>query len=176
MSEPLASSEVPLAREAPEPPLDPPTATSGFHGLRVMPQSFECVYPVHENSGVVVLAWTTAPASMIRSGTGAVCSAISSIASEPYRIRHPATGISSLIATGRPSSGRTSSAAAYRRSESLAAASASSVRRSVNAFTVGSTWSARAETDASSSTGESSFVRMRATASVAVSSQGSVTR
>ncbi len=43
MSEPVASVEVPLASEAPEPPLDPPTATSGFQGFRVMPQSFECV-------------------------------------------------------------------------------------------------------------------------------------
>ena len=43
MSEPLASSDVPLASEAPDPPLEPPTATSGFHGLRVMPQSFEWV-------------------------------------------------------------------------------------------------------------------------------------
>ena len=43
MSDPLASIDVPLASDAPEPPLDPPTATAGFHGLRVTPQSFECV-------------------------------------------------------------------------------------------------------------------------------------
>ena len=43
MSEPLASVDVPLASDAPEPPLDPPTATSGFHGFLVMPHSLECV-------------------------------------------------------------------------------------------------------------------------------------
>ena len=43
MSDPLASSDVPLASDAPVPPLEPPTATDGFHGLRVTPQSFECV-------------------------------------------------------------------------------------------------------------------------------------
>jgi hypothetical protein len=51
--------------------------------LRVTPQSFEWVYPVHENSGVVVRACTTAPAAKIRSAIGAVSVAISSTASEP---------------------------------------------------------------------------------------------
>ena len=72
MSEPLASSDVPLASDAPVPPLEPPTATDGFQGLRVTPHSFECVYPAQLNSGVVVRAWTTAPALKIRSPIGAV--------------------------------------------------------------------------------------------------------
>jgi hypothetical protein len=43
MSDPLASVDVPLASDAPEPPLEPPTATSGFHGFLVMPHSVEWV-------------------------------------------------------------------------------------------------------------------------------------
>ena len=54
----------------------------------------------------MVRACTTAPALRIRSASGDVVSATSSIASDPYRIRHPRTGTSSLSATGRPSSGR----------------------------------------------------------------------
>ena len=128
-----------------------------------------------ENSGVVVRAWTTAPAARIRSAIGAVCSATSSTASDPYRIRQPTTGISSLMATGRPSSGRIFSPRWYR-APTPRRVSAGSPSCSVSAFTVGSTASARATTDASSSSGESSFARMRARASVAVSSQGSLMR
>ena len=43
MSEPLASTDDPAANDAPDPPLEPPTVTSVFHGLRVTPQSFEWV-------------------------------------------------------------------------------------------------------------------------------------
>jgi hypothetical protein len=66
MSEPEASVEVPAASDAPEPPEDPPTASSGLCGLRVTPHSREWVKPAHENSGVVVRAWTIAPASRWR--------------------------------------------------------------------------------------------------------------
>ncbi len=43
MSEPEASVEVPAASDAPEPPEEPPTASSGLCGLRVTPHSRECV-------------------------------------------------------------------------------------------------------------------------------------
>ena len=66
MSEPLASVVVPAARAAPEPPEDPPTPNSGFHGLRVTPCRREWVNSAHENSGAVVRAWTIAPASSMR--------------------------------------------------------------------------------------------------------------
>jgi hypothetical protein len=131
---------------------------------------------VQENSGVVVRACTTAPAAKMRSAIGAVSRAISSTASEPYRMRQPSTGTSSLSATGSPSSGRMSSPRAYRSADSAAAMSAASSRTSVNAFTVGSTSTARACTDASNSTGERSLARIRASASVALNSQTSVTR
>ena len=77
MSDPLASVAVPAASAAPEPPEDPPTAKSGFHGLRVTPQIREWVKPAHENSGAVTLAWTMAPASRMRSANGEVCGATS---------------------------------------------------------------------------------------------------
>ncbi len=67
MSEPLASVAVPLASAAPEPPEEPPTAYSGFQGLRVTPQRRECVKAAHENSGVVVRACTMPPAASTRS-------------------------------------------------------------------------------------------------------------
>ena len=66
MSEPVASVVDPAASEAPEPPLDPPGEYPVFQGLRVTPQSFDQVTAVHENSGVVVRAWTMPPASRMR--------------------------------------------------------------------------------------------------------------
>ena len=51
MSEPVASVEVPEASDAPEPPDEPPTPNSGFHGLRVTPCRREWVNAAHENSG-----------------------------------------------------------------------------------------------------------------------------
>ena len=63
MSEPVASVDVPDASDAPVPPEEPPTANSGFHGLRVTPQRRVCVNPAHENSGVVVRACGMPPAS-----------------------------------------------------------------------------------------------------------------
>ncbi len=79
MSEPLARVAVPLASAAPDPPDDPPTPNSGFHGLRVTPQRRECVKPAQLNSGVVVRAWTMPPAARMRSPTTAVSLATSSL-------------------------------------------------------------------------------------------------
>ncbi len=84
MSEPLARVVVPAASAAPEPPEEPPTAYSGFQGLRVTPQRRVCVNGAQENSGVVVRAWTIPPAVRMRSTTTAVWSAMSSLyTSEP---------------------------------------------------------------------------------------------
>ena len=55
MSEPVARVEQPAAKEAPDPPEEPPGVKSKFHGFLVTPHNFECVKEVHENSGVVVL-------------------------------------------------------------------------------------------------------------------------
>src|SRR6476660_3389192 len=79
MSEPLASVVVPDASAAPEPPEEPPTAYSGFHGLRVTPHRRDWVKPAHENSGAVVRAWTIAPASRWRRANAELCSATRSL-------------------------------------------------------------------------------------------------
>jgi hypothetical protein len=110
MSEPPASVAVPAASAAPEPPEEPPTPISGFHGLRVTPCRRVWVKPAHENSGVVARAWTIAPASRMRWASGDVSSATSSLKiSEPCVHGCPAMAISSLTASGMPSSGRGSS-------------------------------------------------------------------
>src|SRR4051794_32430312 len=79
MSDPLASVVVPEASAAPEPPDEPPTEYSGFHGFRVTPHRRDCVKPAHENSGAVDRAWTIAPASRCRRPNADVCSAIRSL-------------------------------------------------------------------------------------------------
>ena len=78
-----------------------------FHGLRVTPQSLDQVTGAQENSGVVVLACTMPPASMIRCTKALVLSATSSRSgSDPSVLCWPAISASSFTATGRPSSGR----------------------------------------------------------------------
>ena len=73
MSEPVASAAVPAASAAADPPLDPPGEYCVFHGLRVTPQSLDQVTGAQLNSGVVVLACTMPPASMIRCTKALVC-------------------------------------------------------------------------------------------------------
>ena len=107
MSEPVASVQVPAARLAPEPPDDPPQVRSGFHGLRVTPCSSDQVTAAIENSGVVVRAWTIAPASSSRCTKGSVPVATwSANSSEPSVTRWPSMWTSSFTASASPSSGR----------------------------------------------------------------------
>ena len=169
MSEPVARVVDPAASEAPEPPLDPPGEKSVFHGFLVTPHSFVQVTGALENSGVVVLACTIPPASMMRCTKAAVSGATTSRSgSEPSVLRCPAIGASSLTATGSPSSGPSGSPCpAYLASAALAASSASSKRASANALMAGSTASARSITARRSSTGDSSLLRNIASASVA---------
>jgi hypothetical protein len=56
MSEPVAKAVVPAARDAAEPPDDPPGVKLGFQGLRVVPHSREVVTAAQQNSGVAVRA------------------------------------------------------------------------------------------------------------------------
>src|SRR5215472_305818 len=107
MSEPVASVAVPAASAAADPPLDPPGENRVFHGFLVTPQIRDQVTGAQENSGVVVLACTMPPASMIRCTKAAVFSATTSRSgSDPRVLRCPAISASSFTATGRPSSGR----------------------------------------------------------------------
>src|SRR5436309_15733270 len=106
MSEPVASAAVPAARAAADPPLDPPGEYCVFHGLRLTPQSRDQVTGAQQNSGVVVLACTMAPAAMMRCTKRLVLSAtLSRIGSDPSVCRWPATSGVSFTATGRHSGG-----------------------------------------------------------------------
>ena len=103
MSVPSASGTQPDATAAPDPPDEPPGVRSGFHGLRVIPQSGLSVKLEYANSGVVVLPTMIAPApssvstiAALRSGTQC------SNANEPIVVRLPFVGVRSLIASGTP--------------------------------------------------------------------------
>jgi hypothetical protein len=107
ISEPVASAADPAARDAADPPLDPPGEYSVCHGLRVTPHSLDQVTGAQQNSGVVVRACTMPPASMIRCTKALVFSATTSRSgSDPSVLWWPAISASSFTATGRPSSGR----------------------------------------------------------------------
>ena len=98
MSEPWASVVVPAASWAAAPPDEPPGVKSGFHGLRVTPQSFECVTAAQPNSGAVERPWMIAPARLMRSTMRASASSmLSFMISEPEVVRSPLIAVSSLI-------------------------------------------------------------------------------
>src|SRR5688500_6817075 len=63
---PPASGTIPLATAAPDPPDEPPTVTSGFHGFRQMPNYSDSVHGTRPNSGVFVLPTTIRPARLYR--------------------------------------------------------------------------------------------------------------
>ena len=67
ISEPVASGVEPAARDAPDPPEEPPLVKAAFHGVEVTPCRREAAMPAQENSGVFVRAWTMAPARSRRS-------------------------------------------------------------------------------------------------------------
>jgi len=93
-TEPVASAAVPAASAAADPPLDPPGEYCVFHGLRLTPQSRDQVTGAQQNSGVVVLACTMAPASMMRCTKALVLSATlsrSALARSMYSARRSST-------------------------------------------------------------------------------------
>lgn len=119
-SEPRAAGTRPAATAAADPPDEPPGVCSGLQGLRVAPNAGPSVNGHCPNSQVLVLPTITAPAARNRrtaslsSATGGNCP------SQPKAVGSPATSVSSLTATGTPSSGLRTPAAS-----SLSAASAS---------------------------------------------------
>ena len=112
-SVPSATPHSPAAAAAPDPPLDPPGVRSSAHGLRVTPKAGVSVNGQIVSSGTFVLPMTTAPAARRRRTTSASRGrGVRSEASVPRAVASPATSVSSLIATGTPSSGRASPRAA----------------------------------------------------------------
>ena len=108
-SEPSAAEHSPAATAAAEPPLEPPGVRCRSHGLRVMPNVGVSVNGTIIISGTWVLPRITAPALRSRRTTSESAVAGSSpIAQEPIGVVWPWTSVSSLIASGMPSSGRVS--------------------------------------------------------------------
>jgi hypothetical protein len=111
-SEPRAIAASPAATAVAEPPDEPPDVRPGSHGFRVTPNAGDSVNGVIVSSGTCVLPRITAPAARSRRTTSASAVAAGPCASLPLPVKSPATSMSSLIATGTPSSGRSSPARA----------------------------------------------------------------
>ena len=144
-----------MAAAAPE--LEPPGFQSGFQGLRVVPWRVETPEVSIPKSGIVVLATSTAPASLSRAAAGASRGAGARVvAADPSGLGTPAVAMFSLIVTGTPSSGLSGSPARQRASAATAWRSASASSRCHRALIVGSHASIRARTASSASRGEAS--------------------
>ena len=81
---------------------------SRSHGLRVTPQLGDSVAPMMASSGRLVLPMITAPAARSRRTSSASSAAGPPWAAVPWVVTSPATSVVSLMATGTPSSGRSS--------------------------------------------------------------------
>jgi hypothetical protein len=104
-SEPSAIAARPAPTAAPLPPLLPPGAKSGFHGLRVAPKVTVSVNGQIIISGTAVLPRITAPASRSSRTTSESDVRAGPCALLPKVVTSPATSESSLMAMGTPSSG-----------------------------------------------------------------------
>ena len=123
----MAIGPSPSATETAAPPLDPPDVCSRFHGLRVMPCRRLSVSTLWPNSGVVVLANSTASAAFHwPMALASVVGTLSFMVREAKAVRRPLVRIRSLADTGTPASApkvapclrRASSASAVRRAPS----------------------------------------------------------
>jgi hypothetical protein len=109
-----------------------------------------------------------APAPQSRSTINALWSGTQfSKAFEPRVVRFPFVGVKSLMATGMPCNGPTSSPRTTAASASLACAKASSAKTKQKQFNDGLTSSIRARLFSMISTGEISFLRTNAASSAA---------
>ena len=157
-SEPNAAPTSPAATAAAEPPLDPPGVCPSDHGLRVVPNASVSVNGCAVSSGTCVLPMTIAPAARSRRTTSASRSAGGLSWSTPSPVTSPATSVSSLIATGTPSSGRWSPCL-RRASACWASTRARSAMTTRKAFSVGSRRSMRSRYVSTSSRGATSALR-----------------
>ncbi len=160
-SVPTVSGPIPEATAAVLPPEEPPGVFFGFQGLRVMPVSALSVTPFQPNSGVVVLPKSTAPASRRRATAGASSfhGPLGSTVFEPRSVGQPFVRMMSLIEVGTPSSSPIGSPLRQRASLARAAASAAFSSSRLKQLSTGLSWSTRASTARSTSTGESVLAR-----------------
>src|SRR3954447_23756420 len=144
----------PAAAAAAAPALDPPGVHAGFQGLRVVGCRLETPDVNKPQSGILVLATTTAPASRSRATTGASAVAgTSSAAAVPSGVGTPALAMFSLTVTGTPSSGPRGRPVRHRSAAAGASVSAVASSRCDVAWTTGSHASMRARTDRHTATG-----------------------
>src|SRR5665811_8174 len=108
-SPPRAAGTKPAATAAADPPLDPPVDLSVSQGFLVNPCAVDSVNGHWPNSGMAVLPMITAPAARSRRTTSASAGAGVEFERPPNVVTCPATSISSLMATGSPCSGPSSS-------------------------------------------------------------------
>ena len=125
------------------------------------PKSGLSVSGLWPNSGVVVLPIRIAPASRRRrTGTASSTGTWSAKISEPIVVRTPVVKSRSLTENGTPWSGPSRWPASTAASARRAASRASSAVTVMNAFTVGWSASIRRSVASTTSTGETSLVRI----------------
>src|SRR5271169_3051676 len=138
VSEPSASTAVPCATAATDPPLDPPGTRSSATGFRTGPNAeFSFDEPI-ANSSQFVLPMITPPAASIRViAVASYGGTYFSSSRDPQVVRSPLVTMTSLIAIGTPASASGSSPMAILLSTSSAAASARSGENVRNALVLG---------------------------------------
>lgn len=105
-----ATGAIPAMTATPAPLDEPPGVRSGSHGLREMPCASLSVNGTAPNSDVVVLPSGRKPASVNRRTIGSDFGCGErSVASEPYVVGQPWTWTRSLIGSGTPWNGGSSS-------------------------------------------------------------------
>ena len=168
MSEPRARGASPAATAAAAPPELPPGTRSRSQGLAVWWKAEFSVEDPIANSSMLRRPHGIAPASFSLRVTVA---SYGETKFASIRLEHvsgwPATAITSLKPTGRPSSAPRACPAARRASEARAWASASASSKELNARTRSSTARVRAMSAWVSSTEESCFAASKAASSAA---------
>lgn len=125
-SDPRPTVPTPRAVATAAPPEDPPAVRVGSHALRTTPHTGESETALHANSGMVVFATMTAPASRRRATAGSSVSSggASRRSRLPRTLGRPRTARESFTVTGTPSKGPSWWPCRHRRVEALACSTA----------------------------------------------------
>ena len=165
---PVATGHRYAATAAAAPPLDPPGVRSVSHGLCPrIPREFSHV-PTMPNSGTLVFPSITAPAFKTLSTKAAFRSGTRfSYTTDPMVVRTPAVIWVSLTGTGRPCSAPSLSPRITASSAARACSIAKSRVSRIKELSCGSSRSMRSKNISASSTGETCFVAISSSNSVA---------
>ncbi len=168
MSLPWAIAPMPVATEAPAPPLEPPGVTVGSRGLSVRPCRALSLKMRIENAGALVRPMTMAPACLRLATTGLSSWATKSFSGmTPLSVGKPAISTLILMVTGTPWRGGSAWPRAWAASAVAAAARASSSSTRTTALIAGLTLCRRPSTESTASRAEARPVRMSRARSVA---------